>query len=130
MSLPAAITARVEATMGAPVEAAERLGGGQIATVWRVELADRRSLVVKSGRDLALEAWMLRYLKSRTRVPVPEVHQADDDLLIMAFIDNDGRLEPAAETHLGEIVASLHAIEWPRFGFERDTLIGGLPQTN
>lgn len=130
MTLPAAAKSRIETTMGASIAAAERLGGGQIATVWRVELADRRSLVVKSGRGLALEAWMLRYLKSRTNVPVPEVHQADDDLLIMAFIDNDSRLEPAAETHLGEIVAALHAIEWPRFGFERDTLIGGLPQAN
>jgi fructosamine-3-kinase len=129
MSLPAAATARIETTVGA-VKAAEHLGGGQIAAVWRVVLQDGRDLVVKSGHGLELEAWMLRYLKSHTRVPVPEVYLADDDLLAMEFIANDGTLTADAEDHLGEIVAELHAIEGQHFGFERDTLIGGLPQAN
>lgn len=130
MSLPAAAKARVEAALGARVARAERLGGGQIAAVWRITLADARKFVVKSGRGVALEAWMLRYLQTHTRVPVPEVHLADDDLLVMTFIANDGRLDGGAEADLGAIVAALHDIEGPQFGFERDTLIGGLPQPN
>lgn len=130
MSLPAAAKVRVEAALGAPITGAECLGGGQIAAVWRVALTDTRQFVVKAGRNLALEAWMLRYLKGRTEVPVPAIHVADDDLLVMDFIANDGRLDARAETHLGDIVAVLHGIEAPQFGFERDTLIGSLPQPN
>lgn len=130
MSLPAAVRTRIETSLGAAVGTAERLGGGQIAAVWRVTLKDGRALVVKSGDGLGLEAWMLHYLQTRSRVPTPALHLGDDDLLVMELLANDGRLSEAAEDHLGEIVAELHAIPGERFGFERDTLIGGLPQPN
>ncbi len=135
MTLPAVAAARVEAQFGVRVGAAERLGGGQIAAVWRLALADGRTVVAKSGRGLALEARMLRDLKALTQVPVPEVHLADDDLLVMDFIAHnvvahDGGLSASAEAHLGEIVADLHAIEGAAFGFDYDTLIGGLAQPN
>ena len=130
MSLPATAKARIETAMGAAVAASARLGGGQVAAVWRVTLKDGRALVAKSGQGLGLEAWMLRYLRSRTSAPVPEVHLADDDLLVMEFLANDDHLDTPAEDHLGAIMAELHAISGDRFGFERDTLIGGLPQPN
>jgi fructosamine-3-kinase len=63
-------------------------------------------------------------------VPVPEIHHAADDLLVMSFIINDGALDPFAETHLGDVVADLHAVQGDRFGFERATAIGSLPQPN
>lgn len=130
MTLPSAVAAQVEAALGARIAAAERLGGGQIAEVWRARLDDRRSVVVKSGHGLAVEAWMLRYLKAHTAAPVPEIYVAEDELLVMDYLANDGALEAGAEAHLGDIVAALHGIEGGQFGFERDTLIGGLPQPN
>ena len=130
MMPPEKLQARITAALGSPVASGEPLHGGDIAATWRVELADGRQLVAKSGADLALEAWMLRYLAAHTKVPVPEVRYAADDLLVMDFVANDGSLDPFAETHLAEIVARLHAIEGKRFGFERDTAIGGLPQPN
>ena len=130
MSLPGSAKSRIETALGASVSSAGRLGGGQIAAVWRVDLQDGRALAVKSGNDLRLEGWMLGYLKSRTQVPVPEVHLADDDLLAMEFIASDSGLSARAESRLGEITAGLHAIAGEHFGFERDTLIGGLPQPN
>lgn len=130
MSLPAALISRVETALAARIRTAEALGGGQIASVWRIGLDDGRALAVKSGGDLALEAWMLRYLKSHTAVPVPEVRHADQDLLVMDFIAHDDALRAEAETDLGDVVAALHAVPGPQFGFERDTLIGGLPQPN
>lgn len=130
MSVPAAARARIETALGSRIAAAERLGGGQIAAVWRLTLADSRVLVAKSGRGLALEAWMLRYLEAHTAVPVPETWLAEDDLLLMDFIAHDGGLDPRAEEQLGDIIAELHGITGWRFGFERDTLIGGLPQPN
>lgn len=124
------IRARLEAAVGGPVTGLRALHGGDIAEVWRADLADGRSLVAKRGRHLALEGWMLSYLKRHTKVPVPEVRHATDDLLVMSFVANDGGLDPFAETHLGDVVAGLHAVGAPRFGLERDTLIGSLPQPN
>lgn len=130
MSLPAAAQARLESALAARIRSSEPLGGGQIASVWRLGIADGREMVAKSGRGLSLEAWMLRYLKQHTRVPVPEVRFADDDFLVMDFIANDDPLSPDAESDLGDVVAALHAVQAAQFGFERDTLIGGLPQPN
>jgi fructosamine-3-kinase len=130
MNLPAGVAGRIEAALGSPITSAERLGGGQIAAVWRADLQDGRAVVVKSGTQLAVEGWMLSYLKSQTNVPVPDVYLADDDLLVLEFLANDGRLTAAAESHLGEVVAGLHAIQGEHFGFVRDTVIGSLPQPN
>ena len=48
----------------------------------------------------------------------------------MLFRSHDDSFDEFAETHLGDLVAALHGIEAPRFGAERDTLIGGLHQPN
>jgi fructosamine-3-kinase len=125
-----AVRSQLEAVTGSAVSDLRPLRGGDIAEVWRAELADGRNVVAKQGRNLALEGWMLRYLKARAKIPVPEVHHAEDDLLVMSFVANDGALDPFAETHLGDVVAGLHAVGGDRFGFERDTLIGSLPQPN
>ncbi len=130
MTLPAAARTRIEAAAGAAITSIAPLGGGQIASVSQIDLADGRRLVTKTGAGCGLEAWMLRYLAARTKLPVPQVHHAEDELLLMDFIAHDGRLDPLAETDLGDLVADLHGIEGQQFGFERDTLIGGLPQPN
>lgn len=124
------LAARIEAASGAAVRALAPLRGGDIAAVWRAELADGSVVVVKQGRSLAIESAMLRYLKDRTKVPVPVVRHAEDTLLIMSHVEHDGSFDAFAETHLGDIVAALHGIEGTRFGFEGDTLIGGLSQPN
>ena len=54
--------ARLASLMGSDVAAARPLGGGCIAGVLAVDLADGRALVVKSGSrgdGLDLEGWML-----------------------------------------------------------------------
>jgi fructosamine-3-kinase len=130
VSLPDTARARIEAIAGAPIIGSATMHGGDIAAVWRADLADGRTLVAKSGANLAIEGWMLGYLKEHTRAPVPEVYHADDDLLLMELIGNDGTLDPFAETHLGDVIAALHAHEGVHFGLGRDTVIGGLPQIN
>ncbi len=125
-----ALAQRLEAVAGAEIRTLAPLRGGDIAAIWRVDLADGRILVAKQGRQLKLEAWMLRYLGEKSKVPVPEVHHAEDTLLLMEFLEHDDSFDAFAETHLAEIVAALHGITAPLFGAERDTLIGGLPQPN
>jgi fructosamine-3-kinase len=130
VSLDAAARTRIAAALGASVATVSRLSGGQIAEVWRADLTDGRSVVIKHGAGLALEARMLRHLVAETDLPVPAVQLADDDLLVMDGVIHDGRLSPGAEIHLADLVARLHAHEGPAFGFAYDTLIGGLPQPN
>lgn len=121
----------VEARLGAKVSGATPLGGGCLATVTRLDLADGRRVVAKEGDNLGVEAWMLRYLADHSALPVPEVLYAGDDLLLMSWIDGDaGGLSAAAQQDLAVHVAALHDIGGDKFGLERDTVIGPLVQPN
>ncbi len=125
---------RIEALVGAPVARLAPLGGGCIAEVRRIEFADpaQRPLVAKLDAEgrLAVEGWMLDYLARRSALPVPRVVHCDDHLLLIDYLAHDGRLGAAGERHCAELIAALHAISAPRFGLERDTVIGPLPQPN
>jgi len=110
------------------------LAGGCIAKVMRVELADGGALVAKlsdpSGGGLAIEAKMLRYLAEHSSLPIPQVLHADDNLLLLEFVESAGGLNAQAEAHAAELLAELHGLTAPAFGFEWDTLIGPLHQPN
>jgi len=55
--------------------------GGCIGEVYRIEIQGQPSLVAKVSRApdvrLGIEAWMLRYLRQHTSLPVPEVLYSD-----------------------------------------------------
>lgn len=125
---------RLESLLGSPVVRVVPLGGGCVAAVARLTLADGRDVVVKDGRAgdrLDLEGWMLSTLAARCpALPVPAVLAAADDLLVMEAHDASGRLGPKGEDHAAEVIAALHDVTAERFGLERDTLIGGLHQPN
>ncbi len=109
------------------------MGGGCIADVYTVNFSDHRSLVAKvggKGSGLALEGLMLRYLGERSRLPVPEVIHADDQLLLMSHIKTGGGLTEKSQIHAAELLAELHSITAEYFGFDCDTVIGGLAQPN
>jgi fructosamine-3-kinase len=110
---------------------ADALGGGSIAAVWRVSFAHGPDLVAKTGASVALEGWMLEWLARHAAVPVPNVRYCAEGLLLMDYLDGrPDRLTRDAERHLGAMVATLHDLRGPQFGFERDTLIGPLAQPN
>jgi fructosamine-3-kinase len=127
-----ALKARIEAELGERVIRATALGGGCVAKVSRVELAGGASLVAKQGGDsLALEGWMLGYLAERSSLPLPRVLFTADDLLLLEYVENDGaRIGASVQEHAAHLLADLHAVRAPRFGLERDTVIGGLHQPN
>jgi fructosamine-3-kinase len=114
-----------------------RLHGGCIAEVARLDLADGTRVVEKRRRggggagDLELEAWMLGYLERNSRLPVPEVLQADADRLLLSYVPHEaGGPGTAAQIEAARQLAALHRITRATFGLERDTLIGPLPQAN
>ena len=50
--------------------------------------------------------------------------------LLLEFIETSGTLDQSAERHGAELLAALHGITAKAYGFERDTVIGALPQAN
>ena len=115
---------------GTPVAGVAPLDGGCIGAVYRVTLEDGRALAVKVGGGLAVEGFMLRYLAQNSRLPVPRVMHAGDDLLVMDFIEGKDGIDRLAQVHAAELLADLHGITAEAFGFERATVIGGLEQPN
>lgn len=123
----------IEAVTGARPTAAGAMGGGCIGDVYKVSLSDGDTVVAKvgeAGSGLQLEGFMLRYLAQHSALPVPTVLHADDDLLLMTYIDAQGRLDGRAQAHAADLVAALHAVTADKFGFACDTVIGGLHQPN
>lgn len=123
----------IEQAAGAKIRNLSRLSGGSIAEVWRADLEDGRVCVAKLGQpgsSLPIEGWMLDYLKGRSRLPVPGVLHASENLLLLDYIESGDPLDARAQYHAAELLADLHGITAPRFGLERDTVIGGLPQPN
>ena len=124
----------VEAHLGERLLSSRPLGGGCIGEVYRVELADGTPLVAKVDREgaarLEREAYMLRYLRERSELPVPEVFHGSETLLLMQFVEGTSRFSEGAERHAAELLAALHGITAEAYGHERDTLIGSLNQPN
>jgi fructosamine-3-kinase len=79
---------------------------------------------------LDIEGFMLSFLAENSTLPVPEVYHSSPGLLLMEWVSGRSRFGEQAERHAAELLAELHEVTAPRFGLERDTLIGGLPQPN
>jgi fructosamine-3-kinase len=130
------LEAAVAAACGSRPRARSPLLGGCVAEVWRLDFDDRPPLVAKvpragtPGGGLAVEGYMLDYLARHSRLPVPATRHVSDDLLLMDYVEHVGGASAAAETDAAERLAALHGIAAEAFGFERDTVIGALPQPN
>lgn len=128
------ISEDIEGHLGERLVSVRPLGGGCIGEVYRVELEDGTPLVAKvDSREeshLEREAYMLRYLRERSELPVPEVYHGSGSLLLMQFVEGTSRLSRGAERHAAELLAQLHGVGWECYGHERDTLIGSLEQPN
>lgn len=122
---------RIRSVLGSePIDVVE-LEGGMIGSVQRVDLADGRRVVAKTGETpLDVEAFMLRYLRTASALPVPDVYDADADFLLLEFVDGSTDHSPSVAVDVADHLATLHDREGPAFGFERDTLTGPVRQPN
>ena len=124
----------VKVSFGERLKSARPMGGGCIGDVYKVELEDGIPLVAKVDSEgeshLEREAYMLRYLREKSDLPVPEVYHGSETLLLMEFIEGTSRFSKEAEHHAAELLAALHDISCATYGHERDTLIGSLNQPN
>jgi fructosamine-3-kinase len=125
---------RLTAVVGARPKSVRPLSSGHVGALAQADFPDGRTAVVKTDETpypaLDIEARMLRTLREKTALPVPGVWHVEPHLLVMDYVETGGILTPAAEEHAADLLAALHDIRAPRYGFEYDTLIGGLPQPN
>lgn len=124
---------KIESVTNQAVVAVQALAGGMISEVVKLEIASGDSLVAKVGNgthDLAIEAFMLRYLRDNSELPVPTVIYADSDLLLMEFVAGVTEWDSDSLADLGSLLASSHQVQAESYGLERDTLIGPLCQPN
>ena len=126
----------LEQALDATVTRQARLPVGYGLKGYHLALSDGRELAVKAGDaplpdQLEAEAHMLRSLKASSNLPVPDVLYADPRMLAMTWINStQGQITPAHQRHMARLLSDLHRPPRPFFGFERDTVIGILPQPN
>jgi len=126
----AQLAQRLEHALGSAVQSAVAVAGGNIATTQRIDLADRRSVFVKTGGNGFLqEANGLRELARAEAIRIPEVLHAEPDLLVLEHI---ATAPPPADfmANFGRAFAELHQHTTPHFGFVEDNFIGATRQLN
>lgn len=129
--ITAELRQEIEKQLGKRLAAAAPLSAANNAQIYRLGLDGGTSIVAKvAARGLELEAFMLRYLRSKSALPVPTVHYSNDHVILMEYVSTDYSADDRAHRHAAEVLAALHGITGPSYGFERDTLIGSLPQPN
>ncbi|MBF0246578.1 MAG: fructosamine kinase family protein [Alphaproteobacteria bacterium] len=132
--MPSALEQHIHEITGQWPNRVTPLSGGCVGDVFRAEMPSGPDLVAKvgdHGSGLAVEGRMLLYLAEHSELPVPEVLHADDGLLLQTLLPSGGGLGATVQRHAAEVVAALHSISSDKgFGFDYDTVIGGVPQPN
>ena len=131
--------AGLAAVLGDEVSRMDRLGGGDVAEAFRVELADGRTVFAKTHRRpppgfFTTEASGLAWLRDAGSIPVPAVVAVSDGAdgtapwLVLEWIRESRRRAPD-DAAFGRALAALHRAGAPWFGREdrRSTGSRGLP---
>lgn len=127
--------ARAEALIGHGVVATTPVAGGDICTTTRLRLSDGRVAVIKTRPQapagfFAREAAGLRWLAEvEGGAKVPELLGADDDCVVLAWVEPGKPTVEAAE-RFGQALARTHAAGAPTFGADVDGYIGLAPLPN
>jgi fructosamine-3-kinase len=114
----------VAAVVGSGVRSMRRVGGGDVAESYRVDLDDGRRVFAKTHHDpppefFTTEAWGLRWLRDARAVAVPDVIAVGDEppLLVLEWIE-EGHPTATTEAELGRALAEMHFAGAPSFGRE------------
>ncbi len=125
------VQAEIESALKGRVQTLAPLSAANNAQIYRLVMEGGRVFVAKvAERGLDTEAFMLKYLKEKTQLPVPGVFYSNEHVIIMEFIEAHYTQDAAAARHAAELLAALHKITSDSYGFERDTLVGALKQPN
>ena len=122
----------VRAATGRSVGRTERVGGGDINEAYRVQFADESFAFVKTRADVApgeyaAEAAGLGWLAEPNGLRVPAVLGVGDTVLVLDWVDEGGRGDPAA---FGAGLAEVHAAGADEFGGAAPLRLGPLALPN
>ena len=120
------LQARVAEALGEDVLSSQHLAGGDLGGATRLDLADGRRLVAKTGATVEREGKMLRAIAA-TGAAAPHVHHCEGDLLVMHWIEADGR---AGWSSLAEALSSLHAPQDEPYGWPENYALGSVKVEN
>lgn len=138
---PSALVDALRMGLGVPVAGLTPVTGGDVATAYRVDLADGSAVFAKTHATappgfFTTEAAGLRWLGAAAALPVPEVLLVSDgdadagvpNHLVLAWIA-EGRARADTDAGFGRGLAALHATGAANFGREdrRTTGSRGLP---
>jgi fructosamine-3-kinase len=129
--LSEALSEKIRARLGAEPAKLRALSGGCGGEVYSLEAGgERYALKVDraEGGALAVEGRMLDYLERRTELPAPKALAYDAGYLLMTWVE--GGSGGGADTHAADLLAALHGLSAEAYGFDFDTVIGGLHQPN
>ena len=129
--LTAELKTEVEKHLRQKIISISPLSAANTAQIYRVTTENKTTFVAKvadSGMDI--EAWMLNYLKTKSKLPVPAVYYSNEHIIIMEFISAHHSLDDRGHRHAADTLAALHNIKADVYGLERDTLVGSLKQPN
>ncbi len=125
------LRAEIERELKRKLVAAAPLSAANNAQIYRLGLEGGKSVVAKiAQKGLDIEAFMLKYLREHSPLPVPTIHYSNDHVIIMDFVETYFSVDDKAQRHAAELLAALHGVKGPSFGFTRDTSIGGIRQPN
>jgi len=129
----------LEAALGASIEEASSLSGGDINDAYRVKLGSGKAVFVKANdradpRMFPAEARGLAWLAEAHALRIPRVlavsaERAREPFLVLELLEPAARVADFDE-RLGRGLAALHRFGAPRFGLDFDNFIGRLPQPN
>jgi fructosamine-3-kinase len=126
-----ALQAEIERALRKKILSIAPLSAANNAQIYRLAIEGGISIVTKvAERGLDIEAWMLGYLKSKSKLPVPGVLYSNEHVMVMEFIPSHHSLDDASQLNAAELLADLHNVRAEQYGLERDTLIGSLRQPN
>ena len=128
--------------LGATVQRTSRLGGGDVAESYRIELADGRTVFAKTHRApppgfFTTEAEGLRWLREPSELPVPDVLAVSDGedgmppRLVLEWIDHRaGSGSPEGDEEFGRALARVHRAGSVSFGRDDRRTTGSLALPN
>lgn len=129
--ITSSLHAEIEQAIRRKITSIAPLSAANNAQIYRLRLDNNMTLVAKvAERGLDIEAWMLAYLKSHAKLPLPAVLYSNEHVIVMEFIPSHHTLDDEAQRDAAGLLADLHGLRGERYGLERDTLIGALPQPN
>jgi fructosamine-3-kinase len=114
--------------LGAELRRAVAVHGGALSQIVRIELADGRAALVKTGQSTLTEAAMLDAI-AESGAPAPTVLAADEHVLVMEVLPSGGSLH-AAWGSLGRVLARLHTETGTRYGWANDYAFGSVAIAN